>query len=697
MPYTVDFEDDDAIAWSATTDGVTRHRDSDYTPTIYVAAPDVSEARGHLRSHPAVVGTGIEEWCRRLRTDPEPVCRVDVASINAVREVADAVSRWGKPGEYTCYNVDLSPEFRYCLESGMTPVPESRELTTLSLSLPEVALAEADLSALRIDGAPVEGTAVDAIEAVRVALAERDPDVLVLSTADLVPTFHAVAEQEGRPDIFLGRAAGYTKRAGESTYESYGQVGHSPARYAVPGRAIVDQSNSFFYRETNLAGLLDLVERSAKPLQEAAWASIGNVLTAIQIRAAMARDVLVPYRPRRHEFFKSMATLRRADRGGFTFSPDVGFHEDVHELDFASLYPNIMITRNVSPDTICCDCHADREDVPGLGYSICDRSGFIADVLEPIVADRAAYKQAAAATDDPDREAALSGRADALKWILVSCFGYQGFSNAKFGRIECHEAINAYAREILLDAKATLEAGGWRVVHGIVDSLWVQPRDTDRQPLTELAARVTDQTGIALEYEDHYEWIAFVPRQDSNAGALNRYFGATDEGFTIKGIEARQRSTPEYIEDCQRALITTLDTHRAPEPVLDQLADQLARLRAGEVDPDELVVRRRVSQERAAYQAETRTVAALERAERLGLPRSPGQDVQYVIVDDDASGAARVQLAHEPPTTYDREHYATCLVRAAESVLSPLGHDRSAIREYLADTTDVTLAAYATA
>ena len=43
----------------------------------------------------------------------------------------------------------------------------------------------------------------------------------------------------------------------------------------------------------------------------------------------------------------------------------------------------------------------------------------------------------------------LEDRSSALKLILVACFGYQGFSNAKFGRIECHEAINAYAREIL--------------------------------------------------------------------------------------------------------------------------------------------------------------------------------------------------------------------------------------------------------
>ena len=97
----------------------------------------------------------------------------------------------------------------------------------------------------------------------------------------------------------------------------YGRVGHSPARYNVPGRAIIDESNTFFYGETNLDGVLDLVSRSKKPVQELAWASIGNVLTAIQICEAYDRDVLVPWNSWRHEFDKSMGTLHGADRGGF--------------------------------------------------------------------------------------------------------------------------------------------------------------------------------------------------------------------------------------------------------------------------------------------------------------------------------------------------------------------------------------------
>jgi len=184
-------------------------------------------------------------------------------------------------------------------------------------------------------------------------------------------------------------------------------------------------------------------------------------------------------------------------------------------------------------------------------------TGYLPDVLQPLIDDRDAIKRTLRETADPDRREKLEGRSNAIKWILVSCFGYQGFSNAKFGRIECHEAINAFAREILLDAKEVLEAGGWRVVHGIVDSIWVQAIEDDEQtPLDELAQRISDQARIRLEHEAEYEWVAFVPMRGSKAGALTKYFGKkapsedreADGEYEFKGIECRQHSTPTFIE-----------------------------------------------------------------------------------------------------------------------------------------------------
>jgi DNA polymerase I len=530
-----------------------------------------------------------------------------------------------------------------------------------------------------------------------------DPDVLIVNASEVLPTLYDAAERCDLDDFQLGRRSGFEQLAGRSTYESYGQVGHSPARYNLPGRVVIDRSNTFFLSETNLDGCLDLVERSRKPLQELAWASIGNILTAIQIREARERGVLVPWNSWRHEQYKTMNQLHEADRGGFTFAPDVGVHQDVHELDFSSLYPNIICEYNVSPEMIRCDCHSDREDVPGVGYAICDERGYLPDVLQPLIDDRDAIKAELRETDDPERREELEGRSSAIKWILVSCFGYQGFSNAKFGRIECHEAINAFAREILLDTKEVLEASGWRVVHGIVDSIWVQAVDSKEQTsLDELAQQITAESGIRLEHEAQYDWVAFVPMRDSEAGALTKYFGKKtevpegDSPYKYRGIECRQRSTPAFIEGVQKELIDALDEFQDPEAVCDVLATRLATIEHGEVDPNELAIKNRVSKPREEYSHDTKNVVAVERAADLGIEKHPGEDVSYVVVDDSKTSRERVRIAGEVTDSdrYDTEFYRDQLVRAAESVLSPLGWRRSEIEAYLSDREDAAISAF---
>ena len=707
MPFTIDFLDDGSILeWELTDDSAVVTEHDDYTPRFYVSSCspdgdiDFTRVRRIYENHPDVVATEVVSRRPGFRRDEEEVLAVDVNHVDRVTTLARQARQLSEYpiGDLACFNVDFSREFRYCLENDVDLTPAG-ELSTLRLSVPVTETTDNGYTELSVDGETVSGSIKDILTAVQAAVDERDPDILVCSTSQIIPTLHEMATHAGVDDFSLSRwpDVDYQQLAGQSTHSSYGRVGHSPARYNVPGRAIIDESNTFFYGETNLDGVLDLVSRSKKPIQELAWASIGNVLTAIQICEAHDRGVLVPWNSWRHEFYKPMGTLHDADRGGFIFAPEVGLHEDVHELDFSSLYPNIICTRNVSPDVIQCECHRDRDDVPGIGYSICDEEGYLVDVLQPIIDARDEIKAAIRCEqqqDEPDQErlTELEGRSRALKWILVACFGYQGFSNAKFGRIECHEAINAFAREILLTAKQRLEAGGWRVIHGIVDSIWVTPDpdvdDSQREDLDILANEITESVDIRLEHEAHYDWVAFVPQRYSPAGALTKYFGkvAGEDQFKIRGIEARQRSTPSFVEDVQRECLDRLDETRSPEAVLGYLKRAIAELHAGEVGVDQLVERNRVSKPLEGYTQNTQNVAALKRARDHDLSVHPGQDIEYVVVDDEKSSRDRVALVHEDVETYDPSYYETQLVRAVESILSPLGWDRTDIRRELAET-----------
>jgi DNA polymerase I len=227
--------------------------------------------------------------------------------------------------------------------------------------------------------------------------------------------------------------------------------------------------------------------------------------------------------------------------------------------------------------------------------------------------------------------------------------------------------------------------------------LWVQPIESNEQtPLPELCERITAAVSIPLELEDRFEWVCFVPRRDSEAGALTKYFGtvAGRDDFVTKGIEAVQRSTPAFIEELQRSLIRTLDETRSPAAICDRLSRGIRRLQPQAIDPAQLTIRKRVSKPLAAYDQQSQTVAALERAAQQGLDRQPGQDIEYLVVDDSRRSSGRVRLAHETLAEYDSTFYTELAMRAGETVLSPLGWDRDRIEQYLADTTTQSLESY---
>jgi DNA polymerase, archaea type len=143
MVYKIDYVDGDVLRWSVTETGVECEVDESYTPTIYVSVHgdgEFSTARAALRDHPAVVRATVVDERVSFRHDPEQVLLVDVVDLKAVNSVARMVSKWGSPGEYRCYNVDFSREFRYCLEKEIDPLP-NHELSQMQITLPETELA----------------------------------------------------------------------------------------------------------------------------------------------------------------------------------------------------------------------------------------------------------------------------------------------------------------------------------------------------------------------------------------------------------------------------------------------------------------------------------------------------------------------------------------------------------------------------
>jgi DNA polymerase-2 len=303
--------------------------------------------------------------------------------------------------------------------------------------------------------------------------------------------------------------------------------------------------------------------------------------------------------------------------------------------------------------------------------------------LRPILVLRENLK-ARAKEVGPGEAAAYKARQNALKWMLVTCFGYLGYKNARFGRIEAHEAVTAYGRDKLLTAKEICEAAGYRVLHGLTDCLWIKKPGVNAKELEALCREISGATGVKLALEGIYRWIVFLAsRQDPKRPVATRYFGVFEDGqLKVRGLICRRRDTPRFVRRAQEALLELLATAidaadlTRLRPELEELAaDFRRRLREGDLTPQDLVITRVLSQPVEEYRVDTATALAARQLQAAGIHLLPGEKLRYVQLERKGPKETRVQAAPFLDTLdgYDTAHYLELLDRAIDEVLLPFG------------------------
>jgi DNA polymerase-2 len=559
----------------------------------------------------------------------------------------------------------------------------------------------------------------DIIENLIKVVKKIDPDFIFTEDGDSFTFPYLIHRAEiNNTDLFLGREGSIPLRKPTregTSYFSYGQVYFKPATIKLLGRIHLDKSNSFLVNETaaGLHGLYEIARICRMPLHNASRASIGKCLSSLQFYyATTQKDTLIPWKPVVAEHFKSLQELLIADRGGFIFEPEIGVHENVAEFDFVSLYPNIMFKKNLSAETINCSCCHPNSDlkVPELldYYHICNkRTGIVPLSLNIVLQKRAKYKQLLLQSNTSSKlKTIYDARQNSLKWILVTSFGYLGFNNAKFGRIDAHIAVCAFGRQILLQAAKIAERHRFRVLHGIVDSLWVKKnkekkkytigeKQEDDDDYLELKESIEKETGFAISFEGIYKWIAFVAsKRNDILPVANRYFGAFEEGGSLKirGIEARRHDTPPFLCKCQEEILQIMakgDNIKEVKLLMPKVKSTYQKyvqlLKDGRLPIEDLVFTKQLSKNAAEYNLNRNTVEkdAIVQLCNEGKYLKAGQTLRYVIIDyyynrkHSKCRAIPIELINRNDTTYDIKRYLELLTDTCNSVTKPFGYSLS--------------------
>ncbi len=481
------------------------------------------------------------------------------------------------------------------------------------------------------------------------------------------------------------------------TFFSYGRVYFKAPMRRLYGRIHIDEENTFIYSACGLDGLIEVSRTCRVPLHRAARASIGTIMSSLQLYQAVRDDILIPWKKREPEAFKSAWELLVADRGGFIFEPRQGIHDHVAEVDFSSMYPTLMAKKNISAETVLCKCCSDsRLKVPELRYNVCEkREGIVPRTLEMILKKRATYKRLKNEVGNLEAQQVFNRRQNALKWILVTCFGYLGYKNARFGKVDAHIAVCAFAREALLRTVRIAEKRGFEIVHGIVDSLWLKKKGASPREYVELCRAVSKEIGVQLKVEGRYRWIVFLPsRMHAEVPVLNRYYGVFESSkIKVRGIEAVRRDTPPFIKSAQIAMIKVLAGASNSEAFMKKISgsievlrDYVEKLKRQDVDVRDLIVSKQLSMHPDRYTHDVFQAIAAKQLMKEGIEISGGQIVRYLITDsDNKRPIKRVKVAElvNVDTRFDVEKYVDMLIMAGANILSPFGYSEEQLKDHV--------------
>lgn len=720
--------------WVKTRDGGCIRFVDRWRPSIYVSAGE--DDLNDLSNKPWIADRC--EYTRKLAGirdhKKSTVLRIHVRDAAEGRLLAKRITRLGNYVKYRLYNVDVPAAQLYMYEKDLFPLAyvkatefdghiewrmldnvESNTYETPRLNCMALKV-EAKSSRVPSFNEPVlrihlkfkkeltidSGSEIEKLGKLVKNIQRIDPDIVLTEGGNRFIFPYLVYRSyvnDFSNDFVLGREKMKRKIRGVKgrVYSSYGRVYYKPRSFRLLGRLHIDLEDSMIYSDRGLQSLMEIARVCRIPIQRAADSSIGTCMSSLQFYEAVKRDLLIPWMKSEPEDFKTARELLIADRGGFCFEPKVGVHGNIGEIDFDSLYPTIMAKHNLSPESINCNCCSNSDlRVPEVGYQICKRKrGLIPIVIELLLKKRRAYKQMRNKEADPNLKRVWDERQASLKWILVTSFGYLGYRNARFGRIEAHIATCAFARDALWKAFHLAERRGFKVLHGIVDSLWLKKEGAGEEDYRRLCREISEKLGLPVSFKGIYRWIAFPPSKvNEGSPVINRYYGVFEDGrFKARGVELRKRDTPGIIRRCQEEMLKELAKAEGPEQVYKLVPAAVKILRryvefllTGKAEAKHLTIKKRLSKDPEMYGRNVLQAVAARQLKTSGAQLSAGQEIEYVITDADNSlpnNRVRNMTVSSNRMIYDRQKYIELLLSSAVDLFSPLGYSKTKLKSLI--------------
>ncbi len=307
--------------------------------------------------------------------------------------------------------------------------------------------------------------------------------------------------------------------------------------------------------------------------------------------------------------------------GGFTDVRRFGVIKDVVACDVASLYPSLMLSYKIEPET--------------------DSLGAFLEMLAELRGRRLAAKSKMKETRDVNEKKSLDNQQGTFKILINSFFGYLGADGAYFGDAAAANKITSSGQELIKLIVELLEAEECGIIEVDTDGVYFAP---PREGMTDaeieaIIERINGKMpeGIQIEIDGRYP--AMLSHKVKNYALLR-----DDGAIIIKGSGMKSRGLEPFQREFLRRGIKYI-LENEPEKI-DEMRDEFAAaISGGKMPVAELAKTDRLQETLDSYKEKTAKSsrgrqAGYELAIKSGKAFQPGDYVSYYITGEKPKVAA---------------------------------------------------------
>ncbi|KAL1538994.1 DNA polymerase delta catalytic subunit [Salvia divinorum] len=384
------------------------------------------------------------------------------------------------------------------------------------------------------------------------------------------------------------------------------------------------------------------------------------------LRKAKQKNMVIPNA-------KQAGTEQGTYEGATVLEARAGFYEKpIATLDFASLYPSIMMAYNLCYCTLVTPEEARKLNLPpecvtktpsGDTFVKSNlQKGILPEILEELLTARKRAKADLKEAKDPLVKAVLDGRQLALKISANSVYGFTGATVGQLPCLEISSSVTSYGRQMIEHTKKLVEEkftvlGGYEhnaeVIYGDTDSVMVQFGVPSVEAAMDLGREAADYISgtfirpIKLEFEKIYYPYLLISKK-RYAGLIWTNPDKYDKMDT-KGIETVRRDNcllvKNLVTKCLNKILIDRDIPGAVQFVKNTISDLLMN----RMDLSLLVITKGLTKTGDDYEVKAAHVELAERMRKRDAATAPnvGDRVPYVIIKA-AKGAKAYEKSEDP-------------------------------------------------